>query len=69
LAKLQALLTDRFVGHDCTANEQQFCHVTMAEAEVDIQPARLMLSPGNRTPPKLHKLIDTLLTPDKNVQA
>ena len=33
------------------------------------QTTRLMLSPGNRTPPKLRKLIDTLLTPDKNVQA
>jgi hypothetical protein len=63
-------MTDRFVGHDYTADAQQFFHVTMAEAEVNYsQTARLMLSPGNRTPPKLHKLIDALLTPDKNVQA
>jgi len=38
LAKLQAPLPDRFVGHDYTADEQQFFHVTRAEAEVNIQP-------------------------------
>ena len=29
---------DRFVGHDYTADEQQFFHVTMAETAVAIQP-------------------------------
>jgi hypothetical protein len=31
-------MTDRFVGHDYTADEQQFFYVTRAEAEVNIQP-------------------------------
>ena len=38
LAKLQAPLTDRFVRHDDTADEQQFFRATMAEAEVNLQP-------------------------------
>jgi len=60
LAKFQAPLAERFGGHDCAADEQQFFHLPMAAIAVELQPggaAWLMLSPVNRTPPRLHQLI------------
>lgn len=38
LAELASPLTDRFVGHGDAAGEQELFHISVAEAETEIQP-------------------------------
>jgi hypothetical protein len=41
LTELAAPLADRFIGHDDATGEQELFHISVAEAEAEIEPDRV----------------------------